>query len=190
MVRIAGFVLFVTLAIAGLGRTQTALAQTDPAAEIAQLQASVPAAKPEDVASPEAIVKALYATISGPAGERDWNRLRSLLLPEGRFTASVLDDAGHHVVRRRNVEDYIAGAGHYFSEHPFYETGLVTKIQRFGNIAQVFTSYASSNAPGAKPFQRGINSMQLLNDGTRWWIVSILWDSERPENPLPKTMAK
>jgi len=61
-------------------------------------------------------------------------------------------------------------------------------VQRFGNIAQVFTSYASSTAPKARPFQRGINSMQLMFDGQRWWVLSILWDTERPGNKLPKSM--
>jgi hypothetical protein len=50
----------------------------------------------------------------------------------------------------------------------------------------VFDAYASRNAPGdAKPFARGINSFQLFNDGKRWYIVTIYWDAERPENPIP-----
>ena len=37
----------------------------------------------------------------------------------------------------------------------------------------------------AQPFMRGINSIQLYNDGTRWWVVSVYWEAEGPDNPLP-----
>jgi len=57
-------------------------------------------------------------------------------------------------------------------------------------MTQVLSSYESHRSPGDKPFDRGVNSFQLLNDGSRWWIVSIFWDSERPDNPIPAKLAK
>jgi len=33
---------------------------------------------------------------------------------------------------------------------------------------------------------RGINSIQLFYDGSRWWIVSIYWQQESPEYPIPE----
>jgi len=54
----------------------------------------------------------------------------------------------------------------------------------------VFSSYESRRSPAAKPFQRGINSIQLLNNGKRWWVLSILWDEERAGNPLPADFVK
>ena len=36
-----------------------------------------------------------------------------------------------------------------------------------------------------KPFARGINSIQMFNDGSRWWLVTIFWDSERDDNRIP-----
>jgi hypothetical protein len=32
---------------------------------------------------------------------------------------------------------------------------------------------------------RGINSIQLFNDGNRWWIVNIYWQQESAEDPIP-----
>jgi hypothetical protein len=60
-----------------------------PAAVPAPAAAAVRApARPADVATPEAIVAALYATISGAAGQpRDWERMHSLFAPEGRMAA-------------------------------------------------------------------------------------------------------
>ena len=84
------------------------------------------------------------------------------------------------------MEGYVTGAGGYFSQHGFFESPIVSRVQTFGNVAQVFCSYESRGAAGEAPFARGINSIQLAYDGKRWWVVSILWDEERPDNPLPK----
>jgi len=51
-------------------------------------------------------------------------------------------------------------------------------------MAQVFSTYESRHEKDGAPFARGINSIQLLWDGGRWWVATILWDSERPDNPI------
>lgn len=153
------------------------------------LSANTPAPRPEDVKSIDAILAALYDVISGPAGERDWNRFRSLFLAQGRLTSATKNADGSSRVRPMSVEDYAKGAGGFFAQHAFYESPIVNRIETFGNVTQVFSSYESRHAPGEAPFARGINSIQLLYDGSRWWIVSILWDQERQDNPLPKELA-
>lgn len=151
--------------------------------------AGVPAAKPEDVKSVESILAALYDVISGPAGERDWNRFRSLFIPTAHLTSTGKAPDGSVRVRPNSVDDYASGAGGYFLKNGFFESPIVNRIQIYGNVAQVFSSYESRHAAGEAPFARGINSIQLLNDGKRWWIASIIWDSERPDNPLPPEFA-
>jgi hypothetical protein len=151
------------------------------------LSSRVPAAKAEDVKSLDSILKAVYDVISGPAGDRDWNRFRSLFVPEARLTSATKNKDGS--IFLTDVEGYVRGAGGYFKTHAFYESSLTNQVQRFGNIAQVFSSYASRTAPNEKPFTRGVNSIQLFNDGARWWVLSILWDEERPANPLPPELA-
>lgn len=162
----------------------------DPAAAIAALEASVPAARPLDVRSIPAIMAAIYDVISGPPGPRDWSRFKSLMMPKARLTESTVDENGKNLVSETGVDEFIAEAQPLFTAQPFFETALVNRVQRFGNIAQVFSSYASRAAPHAEPFERGINSVQLLYDGKRWWVLSILWDKDRPGNPLPKSMSK
>ena len=151
--------------------------------------AGVPTPRPDDVKSTESILVALYGVISGPAGERDWDRFRSLFLPQGRLTSATKNPDGSFRVRPMSVEDYAKGAGSYFAQHAFYESPIVNRVETFGNVSQVFSSYESRRAPGEAPFARGVNSIQLLYDGSRWWIVSILWDQERDDNPLPKEFA-
>jgi hypothetical protein len=141
----------------------------------------------DDVNSLDSILKAIYDVISGPAGDRDWNRFRSLFVPEARLTSATRKDGGP--VRLFDVEGYARGAGGYFKTHAFYESAIANRMQKFGNIAQVFSSYASRTAPNERPFARGVNSIQLFNDGSRWWVLSILWDEESPANPLPPDLA-
>ena len=156
----------------------------------ADLAAKVPAPKPDDVKSIDAILRAAYESISGPAGPRDWNRFRSLFLPQARFTQVGKNPDGSTFIISWSEEEFIRDAGMIFSKDPFYENALVNLPQSYGGMTQVLSSYASHRAPGDKPFERGVNSFQLLNDGKRWWVVSIFWDSERPDNPLPAKLAK
>jgi hypothetical protein len=146
----------------------------------------VPAAKPDDVKSVDSLLAALYDVISGPAGERDWNRFRSLFMPNARLTSAEKTPDGAVRVRPSNVEDYVRLGGNYFLKNGFFEKPIVSRVETFGNVAQVFSSYESRHAPGEPPFARGINSLQMLYDGKRWWVVNILWDEERPDNPLPQ----
>ncbi len=156
----------------------------------ADLAAKVPAAKPEDVKSMDAILVAIYDVISGPAGDRDWKRFRSLFLPQARFTQVSTGPDGSKVVIAWNVDEFVRDAGLVFAKEPFYEKAIVNRPKSFGNVTQVFSSYESRHSPTDKPFERGINSIQLLNDGTRWWVLSILWDTERAGNPLPEKFSK
>ena len=148
--------------------------------------ATAPAARPEDVSSIEAIVAALYDVISGPAGERDWDRFRSLFLPGARLIpAAPRPDGGP--LRVLTVEDYVRVAGGYFRENPFFERESARRADDFGNIAHVFSTYESRRAAeDPEPFVRGINTIQLVRHEGRWWVASIAWDEHRPDNPLPE----
>src|ERR1700753_1018944 len=79
----------------------------DPAAEVAALEASVPPANPADVRSIDALMVAMYQSISGPAGNKDMSRFRSLMLPKGRLTESIVDERGQTTVRQWSVDEFI-----------------------------------------------------------------------------------
>jgi hypothetical protein len=191
------YLAIVFLAVTAMAQNSTqAPAQMDRAqaaentAAAKDLAAQVPAARPEDVKSREALLAAIYDVISGPAGERDWSRFRSLFVPQARFTAVGRKPDGSVSVTLLGVDEFIGMAGAVFKSQGFYENAIVNRVQTFGNVSQVFSSYESRNEKGGKPFERGINSIQMFNDGKRWWVLSILWDTERPGNPLPKEMEK
>ena len=143
-------------------------------------------ARPTDMANRDAIVAALYDSISGPAGDRDWDRFRSLFIPEAQLIASYKKKDGTLSYKALTVRGYIDGAGKYFKEHGFYEREISRKIENFGSMTHIFSTYESRETADGKPFERGINSIQLFNDGTRWWIVDVYWTGETPENTIPE----
>jgi hypothetical protein len=147
-----------------------------------------PEASPADVGSIDAILHAAYDTISGPAGrQRDWNRFRSLFVPGARLIPVVPDPKGGFRTRVFSADDYVQHGDAYFQKNGFFEHEVARRTERFGNIAQVFSTYESRHDAGdANPFERGINSFQLMNDGHRWWIVTIFWQGETSDNPIPK----
>ncbi len=175
----------------------TALAAVAATASPAALaQDAVPAAQPAapaqaraaDVGTIDGIVAALYDVISGPAGQpRDWDRMRSLFAPEGRMMVVGPRPDGTVALRTLNVEDYIARNTKAFATMGFFEREAARTAEVFGQVAHVFSTYESRHAAGdAKPFQRGINSIQLVNDGKRWWIVNVVWRAEDASLPLPE----
>lgn len=151
-----------------------------------------------DVQSIESIIAALYETVSGPAGGRDWERMRSLFAPGARLmpTEAVrppgaaadapLTGEESLVTQVLDVDGYIARAGKYFAEHGFYERETARRVETYGHIAHVWSTYDSRHdATDPEPFARGINSIQLMNDGRRWWVLSLFWEAESPRNPIP-----
>jgi hypothetical protein len=150
--------------------------------------AATPAARPGDVATVDGIVAALYDVISGTAGQpRDWDRMRSLFAPEGRLMAVGARPEGVYALRAMTVDDYIARNSKAFATMGFFEREAARSTETFGQIVHVFSTYESRHARGdAEPFQRGINSIQLYNDGKRWWIVNVLWRAEDASLRLPE----
>jgi hypothetical protein len=145
-----------------------------------------PKAKPADVASVDAILTSLYDVISGPAGQpRDWNRFRSLFVPDARLIPTRHNKTGAGAdVAIYTPEQYQERAAPVL-EKGFFERGIHNTTESFGNIVHVFSTYESRHTKDGEPFQRGINSIQLLKDGNRYWVVTIFWDGETPTTPIP-----
>jgi hypothetical protein len=145
-------------------------------------------ARTADVQSIDAIVAALYDVISGPAGQvRDWDRMRSLFVPGGRLIPSVAGEHGGATARVLDIEGYIERSRPTLERNGFFEREIARKTDSFGNIAHLFSTYESRHtASDPAPFARGINSIQLLKDGDRWWIVTVFWDAERSGNMIPQ----
>lgn len=164
-----------------------------PSAAASAPAAPATPARPDDVKSLDAIVAALYAVISGDAGvERDWGRFRSLFYPGARMIPTGRNaKTGKVGARIASPDDYIAANEAFLEGEGFHELELSRHVDTYGTVAQVFSAYeARRKLDDAKPFLRGINSIQLLNDGTRWWIMTVAWSPETPQSPLPEKYTK
>jgi hypothetical protein len=148
------------------------------------------AARPEDVSSIEGIVKASYETISGGVGvPRQWGRDESLFDPNVRFVAVERDPkSGATVTMITTHQEFVDEADESTVKEGFTERELGHKIERYGNVATVLSSYEGKNASTGKVVTRGVNIFQLYFDGKRWWILSMVWDQETPTNPIPREL--
>jgi len=175
--------LLVWLASAACFIPLSAVSQSQPSSTQAAATANS-----ADVKSIESILAATYDVISGPAGKkRDWVRFHSLFYPGARLIP-VGRRAGETQLGARilSPDDYVERSAPFLEKEGFFERGVRNKVERFGNIAQVFSTYESRhNSSDAQPFQRGINGFQLIDDGTRWWILTIMWQAETPDAPIP-----
>lgn len=139
----------------------------------------------EDVKSPDAIIQAFYEALSGPAGKRNWQRLRSLYLDGARLIpiGNRIHAGGNtHVM---SVNEWIDDITPYFLENAFYIREIQRHADRFGDMIQVFSTYEAGKEPEDDRKTRGIRAMQLLHRDDRWWIVNMMWDNETRDNPLP-----
>jgi hypothetical protein len=163
-----------------------------PIAGTSAAAAAAAAGDPKDVASQSAILAALYDVISGPAGKkRDWDRFRSLFVPGARLIPTGVGPDGKARIRTMSPDEYATATGSRLEQSGFFEKEISRTAETYGNVTQAFSTYESRHAAvDEKPFARGINSIQLFNDGTRWWVVTIYWDSERPGNEIPARFLK
>ena len=141
-----------------------------------------------DTESVDAIMKAIYDVISGPAGEeRDWDRFQNLFVEGARLIPiQATPDTTFAIIW--SPEEYQNRAGSYLVQNGFFEVEIARKVERYGHILHAFSTYESRHTEeDLEPFARGINSFQLMHDGNRWWIINIMWDSERPGQEIPAT---
>lgn len=149
-----------------------------------------PAAAPNDVSSVDAIIKATYEANSVMVDQkRDADRFRSLYAPNAQMMNGVHDMA-RVGLNARSVDDYIAAAMSGPPRHGFSEREVARTSEAYGSIMQVFSTYESRRDSSDTHPTRGINSIQLFNDGKRWWVVSVLWDAESGSSPIPAKYLK
>jgi hypothetical protein len=176
--------LFLFIVAASLFCALSTFGQTAPPKKALEISAAEPRA--EDVGSIDGIVKTFYEVISGGVGvPRQWPRDKTLYIADVRFVG-MSERGGRIVADVMNHQQYAEGSNDFFVKEGFSEREIHRVTRRFGNLAQVFSTYEFSTAGKQKMSGRGLNSIELFFDGKRWWISAVTWDEERPNNPLPK----
>lgn len=135
----------------------------------------------------DSTIKTLYAVISGEKGvERDWKLFNYLFKPEAKLIPTGTNKNGVHIARYMSPQEYINSSGKWLVANGFFEKEVARSVDRFGNIAQVFTTYeAYKSEADKKPFMTGINSIQMLYDNKRWWIINVYWQQASKQHPIP-----
>ncbi len=135
----------------------------------------------------DSTINTLYSVISGEKGkERNWKLFKYLFKPDAKLIPTGKNDKGEVKVRYLKPDEYIKNSSPWLVENGFFEKEIHRTVNTFGNITQVFSTYESFTSEADKyPFMRGINSIQLLYDGIRWWIINIYWAQESKEFPIP-----
>jgi hypothetical protein len=142
------------------------------------------AAREADVATLDGIITAFYDIVSGPAGQpRDWARDSTLYLAGVHFT-TLTQREGRWTARTMSHEQYARSAGPML-ERGFFERELHRLVRRWGPMVHVLSSYEWSTTADGPVGGRGVNSIELFHDGSRWWITYAMWADETPENPIP-----
>jgi len=143
-----------------------------------------------DAVSIDSLIHAMYETISGPKGQpRQWERDRALHHPKA-LLIPARQATGGPAGGVFAFDEFVATRAPFFDANDFYEIEIARKEFRFGAIAHVLSFYEARKAPGGELLRRGVNSIQLLHDGERWWVMSVLWDNEREGVELPGEMAR
>lgn len=136
----------------------------------------------KDVSSVDYIIAAMYDVISGPAGPRDWNRFHNLYHPNSYMMAIFATSDSTFSCKSFTPKEYVERSDEVMKKFAFKEIELKRRTEQYGNLVNIFSAYEFTTPIIVKS---GINSLQLYFDGTRWWIMSIIWQESSPTLPLP-----
>lgn len=142
----------------------------------------------EDVKSIDQLTKAYYEIISGPIGEqRDFERLRNLFHPTATFTYTYWSEEDNEAkLIQFDFDGYLEKLD-YLDKKGFYEEEITSKTERFGSVIHVMSSYRfwmeDKTAEG-----RGVTSYQYFFDGNRYWVMSMFWQMESDQFPIPQSL--
>ncbi len=160
--------------------TGMALAQT---AEKVRVD-TIPA-KAEDVESVNGIMKAFYEVVNvAPDAPRQWSRDRTLYSPWLRFVALGKSGTKPEVLTHQQLVD----ESEPMVKNGFREREIYRTTRKYGNMVHIDSTYETLVGLGTPKRSRGVNSLELYFDGTRWWIASVVWQTEDAEDPIPNEL--
>lgn len=139
-----------------------------------------------DLRSLDAVIGAMYGSISGPPGGQNWILANRLFHPRAQLVRTGVAADRRPSAMIFSVDEYRSNATELLRDRPFFEVEIARRTLRFGNVAQVFSAYEARCAPDAPDLiKRGMNMIHLYDDGERWWIMQMIWDDERAGVELP-----
>jgi hypothetical protein len=128
------------------------------------------------------LIKALDDAVSGQ-GNKDRTCLRDVTLPQARLSPMTKAPDGSFAPRILAVDDWINAVAKRGGQ-AFYEVQVKVKTETYGHLAHLWSTYEIRPTPDGKPEMTGINSIQAAFDGTRWRVLSVLWEPSTTAGPV------
>lgn len=150
-----------------------------------------PTARPQDVSSIDALLRAFDAALSFEPGGfgKNLDRLRSLFLP----TANVASPAPWDLATDAEgfVQFYLQAIPQIQADQVgFAERNVIKRIVSIGGVHSVYTYYTLHVPPASpEPAARGVNMFHIVERGGRFWIASCVWEDESDSARTPADLA-
>ena len=136
----------------------------------------------------DSIVSSIYQVVSGAKGEaRDWALHKTIFHPEGQIISNYVNEKGEYQVLFLSVDEYMEKYKDYFKNMNLYEKDSNRVIEINNNMAHVFSTFESYKSPhDSIPYKIGTASIQLYNDGNRWYVLNMYYKNETKKDKVPK----
>tara|TARA_R110002124_G_scaffold259284_2_gene425166 strand:+ start:116 stop:667 length:552 start_codon:yes stop_codon:yes gene_type:complete len=122
----------------------------------------------KSVQSIDSIINAYYSVISGSKGFK-YNPDSDQFLHAPNAIITRFNETGEF--QRHMLSEEQKSLEQPYAEG-FYEVETNRVVERYGNLAHVWSTYEMRESPDSKAFMRGINSISLYFKDNRWWIAS------------------
>ena len=158
---------------------------------ISTLHAQITTKFGDKVSTLDGIMKAYYDVVTVEKGGKVYYERDSLLHWPGALVGSAgVGKNGKPTFHSMSLKRFHELSDPGLERDGFYDKEISRKVEQFGSIYHVWSTYESRNKPDGPIIERGINSIELYNDGTRFWILGWFFDSERKDNPIPEKYLK
>lgn len=138
-----------------------------------------------DTKTIDGLMKASYEVVSGEKGaKRQWERDNHLHHPKAVYSYF---DRKKQKQATMTLQEFHKETDEMVFNTAFYENEINREVRVFGNIAHVWSTYETRLEKGGKVERRGINSIQLIFENNRWYIISWTFSGETDKDIIPKT---
>lgn len=140
----------------------------------------------DTVSTLNGIIKAYYDVVTVEKGGKVYYERDSLLhWPNVMVGSTSVSKSGKMTFHYMSLKEYHQRSDASLAAKGFDEREISRKVEQFGTIYHVWSTYESRNTHNGPVIERGINSIEMFFDGTRFWILGWFYDGERKDNPIP-----
>lgn len=141
----------------------------------------------DEVGTLDGIIKAYYDVVTVKKGEKiSYQRDSCLHVPNALVGSAQKGRGGKVSLKLITLKQFHQASDAFLEKDGFWEKEISRRVENFGAIYHVWSTYETKNVEDGPVIERGINSIQLYFDGTRFWILSWIFDNESKEQPIPK----